>query len=48
MFYCLPPLIKYPTFGIRYHNTGIYLIPYLAKISIYHPTLVDTLIYHNT
>ena len=39
MFYCLPPLIKYPSFGIRYHYCSVNLIPYPAKIPVYHPTL---------
>ena len=32
MFYCLPPLIKYPTFGIRNHFKVIPVLAYLAKI----------------
>ena len=43
MFYCLPPLIKYPTFSIRYHYCSVNLIPYPAKIPVYRPTLYVTL-----
>ena len=39
MFYCLPSLIKYPTFSIWYHYCSVNLIPYPAKIPVYHPTL---------